>query len=705
MPDTGHHLSGFQVGSLPLFLIGSFDNGVTVWNQQVRALNLAHALVEQEFLLCKTDHKAPLDQVVMKEIAIVGGGFAGLTLAAGLIKKRVNARITIFEQRDTLLPLQQGSDSRWLHPHIYDWPRDGSEAGVAMLPVLNWTSARASDVVVQVLNNWKKIAVEHEPLSVYCNARHLQIDRREPKSERLKIEWVAERRAIDGMGDGTNNGAIGASANYDAVILAVGFGLEKSSESSYWRNETLGQPSLDQPRRTFMVAGQGDGAMIDLLRLRISQYRQDRILEELFLKHRALTLAIKDIYNNFGPDSGQGGLFEQFERLSEASHPCAEEFELLMGDLRRRLRRDTDAILRLQVRRFSELFGPDSRISFQNRLLVYLLYKCGGFFPSSAKEGKLRVDHGIPENQHIRRYGADSANQLHEVLSDELFAQIVKTPGSKPTEFNQPSKILWLGGYFGYPGPRKGMASLSDEVKGEWRKEYLPGPTGLLCSALSASFAGLLRQSHADIGKLRVTLHRTMNVGEEELLQQTCDYVGSDDARGTVSASARTFEIDVATIGLAYSCRQIIRSRFGVDPIELETTMEKLRLRESSRKMSPGVNFVLAIPLLEPEDNYTLKSPVIGVVYIDSTAENFYIDDEELKIITAMAQAFLSDLERREPFDRVRNQMLSTSSVRLKRGSLPEYAKHTIDIATALAPPQTSGPFQLNFDYTDFSSN
>ena len=121
--------------------------------------------------------------------------------------------------------------------------------------------------------------------------------------------------------------------------------------------------------------------------------------------------------------------------------------------------------------------------------------------------------------------------------------------------------------------------------------------------------------------------------------------------------------------------------------------------------MSPGVSFVLAIPLLEPEDNYTLQSPVVGIIYIDSTARNFYIDDNELKSIVAMAQAFLSDLERREPFDRIRNQMLSTSTLKLENRGLPEFAKETIDIVSAMRPPRTSGPFQLNFDYTDFSPN
>jgi hypothetical protein len=79
-----------------------------------------------------------------------------------------------------LLPPQQGSDSRWLHPQFYDWPGQGSEAFAAMLPVLNWTAARASDVVVQVLTEWKRVLAQHSdlptpPPTLYCNTRHLRI--------------------------------------------------------------------------------------------------------------------------------------------------------------------------------------------------------------------------------------------------------------------------------------------------------------------------------------------------------------------------------------------------------------------------------------------------------------------------------------------------------------------------------------------------
>jgi NADPH-dependent 2,4-dienoyl-CoA reductase/sulfur reductase-like enzyme len=219
-----------RVGGWSLFLLGTFDIGVTVWSQQVRALNLAYALVETGTVGCSVDGGE------RKSIAIVGGGFAGLTVAAGLLKKQVNADITIFEQCDALMPLQQGSDSRWLHPHIYDWPEQRSQSGVAMLPVLNWTAARASDVVVQVLTQWNKLGPK-ENVSLYCNARHLEVfeDR-----DGLSIEWTGELREFDGSSRSEQDHATtGRAQKFDIIILATGFGIERGEQQSYWRNELV----------------------------------------------------------------------------------------------------------------------------------------------------------------------------------------------------------------------------------------------------------------------------------------------------------------------------------------------------------------------------------------------------------------------------------------------------------------------------------
>jgi FAD dependent oxidoreductase len=335
--DIASVLAMYRVPGKPLYVVGTFDTGVTVFSQQIRALNLVWASIESELIPTLPLNNAKPGDTPLK-VAIVGGGFAGLTVAAGLIKKRANARIVIFEERDALLPLQQGSDSRWLHPRIYDWPGQGSDASVAMLPVLNWTAARASDVVVQILAEWKRIVAEHTstPLELYCNARHLQIHEACENRAGLQIEWVGERRdPRDGTAlKDTHVTAIGASDNFDLVILAVGFGLERDSALSYWRNETLGQPSLDQPRCTYLVSGQGDGAMIDLLRLRISQYRQDRILEELFRGKEGLLEAIKEHYETYSGDFHKSGLFDALEALA-ANAKYTGEFDQVREELTR----------------------------------------------------------------------------------------------------------------------------------------------------------------------------------------------------------------------------------------------------------------------------------------------------------------------------------------------------------------------------------
>ena len=462
-------LARYRIAEKPLYIVGTFDSGVTVFSQQVRALNLVWALVESEQMPCLVPDKPPAADSTLK-IAIVGGGFTGLSVAAGLMKKNADAKITIFEARDTLLPLQQGSDSRWLHPRIYDWPGEGSEASVAMLPVLNWSAARASDVVVQILTEWGKVVADWETSpgggtdaadrwkpKLFCNARHLQIHETRGNSKRLQIEWVGERRDVKDATilKGEQRAALGASEDFDLVILTVGFGLERDGATSYWRNEGLGQPSLDQPRRTYVVSGQGDGAMIDLLRLRVSQYRQDRILEELFRNKDKLFKAVKDLYLTYSADNDRDGLFNDFESLADNAE-CGFEFEAVCESLARRLRRDTEVILRLKVRKLSELFDfsqTRTRISFQNKLLVYFVYKCGGFFPSSLEEPLLLEQHSVIKEGVVRRHGTLRDELIKNIISDKLYDAILKRRGrdvpAVPDPFTQSAKLEWSGGFFG----------------------------------------------------------------------------------------------------------------------------------------------------------------------------------------------------------------------------------------------------------------
>jgi hypothetical protein len=106
--------------------------------------------------------------------------------------------------------------------------------------------------------------------------------------------------------------------------------------------------------------------------------RQDRILDELIVPRLGLYKAVKALQKKYpepAPD-----MFAAFEALERDE---SNEFAQVRDELTRRLRRDTDVILHLYKHRFAELFDDKTlKIALQNRLPIYLLYKCGGFVPT-----------------------------------------------------------------------------------------------------------------------------------------------------------------------------------------------------------------------------------------------------------------------------------------------------------------------------------
>jgi hypothetical protein len=704
-------LDTYRLGNHPVYVVGTFDKGITVFSQQVRALNLAWALVSSGTLPCRDGD--PDDS--RTRVAVVGGGFAGLTLTAALVKKGVNATITLIERRDTLLPLQQGSDSRWLHPHIYDWPTVGSESPGAALPVMNWTASRASDVVVQALRGWSDMwrSDAHKERAahtrIYCNARHVQVnchDDPAPGTGAIEVEWTGELRPTGApMNPHSSKGtAVGTSKRFDLVVLAVGFGLENEASPSYWRNETLAQPQLGQAAATYIVSGAGDGAMIDLFRLRIAQYRQDRILAELFDRSGPLVDALRAI-----DDNGRGGeqlnLFERLQQLwDDPVHSDATERVLRL--LRKRLRNDTEVVLHVKPARFAELFDPARRVSFQNRLLAYVLFRCGGFHPSTGDVPleTLAAEYGVPDERIVLRHGTQTRQVLKEVLATELHGEVDANFALGVTP-KQGDDIHWGGGYFDYIGPTPGDAI--DDRKGVWRKEYLPSATEVAAAAFCASVAGYLANAHPTGKRLRVTFHRTLRIGSERVLQQCCEYVGAHPDTKRDQRAGRTFPPNHGTIGVAYELRKVVRTREGATWETINEDMKQLRLNDASRQMADEVQSVVAIPVIgaaETTADGEGRETVVGVLYADSYEQDYFTEAVTMTTLVDMTQRFAREL----------TELASTAAGRVanfaywggQSADEPSLPADFSDLQAieAMTLPVPAGPMltQINFDFSDF---
>jgi hypothetical protein len=423
-------LQGFEIGD-GLYLLGSLERGVTVYGQQVRAHNLTWALSELE------DASRPT-----QKIAVVGGGIAGLTATACLLGLFRNSHVTLFEKSSDLCSLQQGCDTRWLHPRIYHWPARGSRAPSASLPVLNWHEGRASDVADQILRRFssytEKVAAAAR-LQVLLGVVHLRI-----WADSREIEWVGR----EGLREGEffrAGPSSGTTQHFDKIVLAMGFGAENFHADyptpRYWRSEELAQPRLDGTVQSYVVSGYGDGAIVDLCRLTIERFRQDRILYDLFLKD------LEKTEEELRPIAENPMTRDVFSALK------AIESRLLKDALKRlgaRIRKDTKVTLHLggpPGKRNTALPNAfDSTTAFSNRLLLYLLYRCGAFVPRFEKLEDVVRDHSGPAQNVICRWGPKTLEHLKAAFVDP--SQVNRALERLYADQAQRVRLEWEAGAF-----------------------------------------------------------------------------------------------------------------------------------------------------------------------------------------------------------------------------------------------------------------
>jgi hypothetical protein len=254
---------------------------VTMGSQQIRAVNLIHALATKYYQdrLQSTGANPGWKQTVR----IIGGSAGGLTAAAYAAFR--GADVTIVEKEADWMHNLLCSE-RFLHPRLYEWgsPQPfkvndtaeywrGDEVGT---PLLNWGAGKACEVRKKLLVEWSAWA------RLYDIKTHLGC----AVPPHPKSDWDHD----------------------DHLILAVGFGQERTvlrqnwpdwvdgAAGSYWQPDILVQRTGN-----ILIYGNGDGALTDLFRACLHGFDQDRLvalLETTLDQNRDLEKRVREIEIN-----------------------------------------------------------------------------------------------------------------------------------------------------------------------------------------------------------------------------------------------------------------------------------------------------------------------------------------------------------------------------------------------------------------------
>ncbi|KAA3451631.1 hypothetical protein C7I87_06385 [Mesorhizobium sp. SARCC-RB16n] len=365
-------IAGARIAAHPgVYVLGFYDTRITFYSQQVRALELAHALWHEHLLPGNA------------RVAVIGGGAAGITLAAGLALQG-GTDVHLFEKAERLLPLQGDSQRRRLDPHIYDWPNPDADHELAELPLLDWRSGPAKDVRDAVLREFGEVLSATEG-RLTVRERH-QITGVTPQAGRFMVHF--EREAVAG-------GREAASQEFDIIVLAVGFGIENrfalqgAETPSYWHDAGVpGAEIAGNARPTFLVSGNGDGGLIDLIAAASATFRHNDLVRGIAQRPgvQALrdTLLAIDTAALAAEALGQG-----FDFISAYDDAIGDQVEALglVDQMQGQLRHGVQLIL--QTREPELLSIRTARL---NRLAVYLVVK------ASRRQGAESFSHIVCDN-------------------------------------------------------------------------------------------------------------------------------------------------------------------------------------------------------------------------------------------------------------------------------------------------------------------
>lgn len=442
-PTPQQVLSHSEVpGFSGLFVLGFQERHVNLYSQQVRALNLVLALELDKRLTLIGRRK--LDEDCVK-VCVVGGGASGAMAAVAFAL--CGCKVTIFESRERLLPLPdpelsgaEAKNQRTIHPHLMHWPYVTGQHDEAGLPFMSWTAGEIGKVLNEIKNGFDDIKEKRKlTIEEKCSTQVHAIGR-----QKLDVEntWHPSYTVHYFECSGRNE-IKSTSQEFDLVILATGFGAEKSYPGlpfdSYWKNDWLSE--LQSREGSVLVSGIGDGGIEDAIQLALAKVipvhelvpflfdRPDEsgesIPEDLRTSVRALKSWLTDIEERaHGVDPSKQSYFLKTKWDEGYDEPekygLKKAFEKLDETLKgKRKTAPIEITLNASGTSFHSL-----RSSVVHRLILYCLEKIGEKAKSGPQikyvQGQLVAD---VSQAKTRRYAIQSKNKLSYLESELLIVR------------------------------------------------------------------------------------------------------------------------------------------------------------------------------------------------------------------------------------------------------------------------------------------
>ena len=570
---------------------------------------------------------------------MIGGGVFGTTFAAAAAYARF--RVVLLEQYQTLLHLQRGCDTRWLHPRFYDWPAPEAESRMARLPFLDWSASSAGNVAAQIQ---REIADLKQ--GVLADRLEINVGVSELKVEQIyKGLYEVQYRSNEGQ----------FVRPCELIVYAVGFGVEShhSQTDSYWRNDRYGQSDLSFTGKKirYVVSGFGDGGLVDVFRLTIRDFRYERIFGEMFSGQRKPFFESLDQVRK-SPDAGLGSLYDKFASFEKGKFRGA--ISKAKTELIDRLRSDTAVVLNGKAASFRLGLSLQS-VSFSNALLAYLLfridavkYKFGVIDTTNIRRPRLR--NVTPAKARpvwlknvsslIIRHGTDRESALKSVECGRAL-RFLKSRAN----FDSGKQIYPAGWWGRYVQPDATASSPNKWAGVEYVPPLLRTHATTFVSTLASILGNLIDRRHplkrgSTKPKFRVTLHRLTRFDGQDCFQQVTPYKGRVSSEAGVG---RFFAVGGGIVGLA--CRTgslVVAKKTGA--AKFKKIWELTELNQSGAKgIKPYVDSLLCCPFFAPESGSVVPH-VILALFVDSADPGFF-NDETRETLSSACRGFVELLE------------------------------------------------------------